>query len=66
MGGGLFPQEQTDRNVKLTSHLHLASKARKVDLYLHSPVRLHGIVFNYITKFRDKFTFYTLNKRQKF
>jgi hypothetical protein len=31
--------------VKLTTHLRLVPSSKKVKLYLHSPVLLHGIVF---------------------
>jgi hypothetical protein len=34
------------RGVKLTTHLHLVLKSRMVELYLHSPTRLHGAVLN--------------------
>jgi hypothetical protein len=34
------------RGVKLTTHLHLVPKSRMVELYLHSPICLHGIVVN--------------------
>jgi hypothetical protein len=30
--------------VKLTTHLHLVPRSRKVELYLHSPICFHGIV----------------------
>jgi hypothetical protein len=29
--------------MKLTTHLHLVPRSRMVDLYLHSPWRLHGV-----------------------
>jgi hypothetical protein len=32
--------------VKLTIYLHLLPKSSMVDLYLHSPIRLHGTVLN--------------------
>jgi hypothetical protein len=47
--GGSFPWEGS---VKLTTHLHLLPRSRKVELYLHSPIRLHGIVLKLI-KHRD-------------
>jgi hypothetical protein len=37
--------------VKLTTHLHLVPRSRLVELYLNSPIRLHGVVH------RDNFTF---------
>jgi hypothetical protein len=38
--------------VKQTTHLHLVPRLRMVELYLHSPIRIHGTVLNYIIKFR--------------
>jgi hypothetical protein len=38
MGGG--------RGEKLTTHLHLVPRPRKVELYFHSLICLHGIVLN--------------------
>jgi hypothetical protein len=32
--------------VKLTTHLHLMSRLRVMELYLHSPIRLHDVVLN--------------------
>jgi hypothetical protein len=32
--------------VKLTTHLHLVPRSRMVELYMHSPIRLHGAVLN--------------------
>jgi hypothetical protein len=32
--------------VKLTTHLHLVLRVRTLELYLHSPIRLHGVVLN--------------------
>jgi hypothetical protein len=34
---GLFPRWSSGRGVKLTIHLHLVSKSKIVELYLHSP-----------------------------
>jgi hypothetical protein len=43
--------------VKLTIHLHLVPRSRKVELYLHSTIRLHGVVLsNEAQKHRDKCT----------
>jgi hypothetical protein len=33
----MFPQEYSSRSVKLTTHIHLLSRLRMVELYLHSP-----------------------------
>jgi hypothetical protein len=41
---GLFPREISGRGVKLTTHLHLVPRLRMVELYLHSPIRLYGMV----------------------
>jgi hypothetical protein len=43
---GLFPRGQSDKVVKLTTHLHQLPKSRMVELYLHYPVCLHGVVLN--------------------
>jgi hypothetical protein len=43
---GLFPRERNRRGVKLTTHLHLQPSSRKVEIYLYSPIRLHGKVLN--------------------
>jgi hypothetical protein len=32
--------------LKLTTRLHLVSKSRMVELYFHSSIRLHAILFN--------------------
>jgi hypothetical protein len=32
--------------VKVITCLHLLPRSRVVDLYLHSPMRLHGVVLN--------------------
>jgi hypothetical protein len=43
---GSFPGGLSSRNVKLTTHLHLMPGSGKVELYLHSTIRLHGVVLN--------------------
>jgi hypothetical protein len=45
------------RLVKLTIHLHLVLRSRIVELYLHSPIHIHGVVLNYLIKDRVSFTF---------
>jgi hypothetical protein len=50
-------QGQSDRGVKLTTHLQLAPRSKKVDLYIHSSIRLHGAVLNQLSP-RNNFTFY--------
>jgi hypothetical protein len=37
-----------DEGVTKTSHLHLISKRRMVKPYLNAPMRLHGVVLNYL------------------
>jgi hypothetical protein len=32
--------------VKLTTHLHLVPRSRMMELYLHFPIRLDGVVLN--------------------
>jgi hypothetical protein len=44
--GGSFLWGQSGRGVKLTTHLHLMPSSRKVELYLHFPICLYGIVLN--------------------
>jgi hypothetical protein len=33
-------------DVKLTTHLHLVPKSKMMELCVHSPIRLHGLVLN--------------------
>jgi hypothetical protein len=40
---------QKGQGVKPTTHLYLVPMSRMLELYLHSPIRFHGLVFN-ITK----------------
>jgi hypothetical protein len=42
--GGSFPGGWYGRFVTQTAHLHLVPRSRMVELYLHSPRRLHGVV----------------------
>jgi hypothetical protein len=48
---GLFSQGQSCRSLKLIIHLHIVPKLRMLELYLHSPLRFHGMI-----KHRDNFT----------
>jgi hypothetical protein len=41
--GGSFPRK-TGWDVKLTTHLYTVPMLRMVELYLHSFIRLHGVV----------------------
>jgi hypothetical protein len=43
---GALSRGVNGRGMKPTTHLHLLPKLRMVELYLHSPIRLHGLVFN--------------------
>jgi hypothetical protein len=36
--------------VKLTTNFHLMPMSRMVELYLHSPTHLHGVVVNCLSK----------------
>jgi hypothetical protein len=54
----LHPRKESGRSVKLTTHLHLVPRSRMVELYVHSSIRLHGIVLQYIIKYRDNVAFY--------
>jgi hypothetical protein len=36
--GGLFQREESDRGVKLTTHLHLVPRSRKMEPNLHAPL----------------------------
>jgi hypothetical protein len=42
----LFPRRYSGRVVQLTTHLYLVPMSRMVELYLHSPACLHGVVLN--------------------
>jgi hypothetical protein len=42
----LFPWRKSDRDVKLTTHLHLVPRSRTLELHLYSPIRLHAILLN--------------------
>jgi hypothetical protein len=41
-----FPRGLNGRGLKLTTHLQLMPRSKKVDLYIYSPIRLHGLVLN--------------------
>jgi hypothetical protein len=44
---GLFPWGQSDRGVKLTTHLHLVPRSKDAWSYTSTPpIRLHGVVFS--------------------
>jgi hypothetical protein len=41
-----FPKVKSDHDVKLITHLHTAPRLRVAKLYLHSHIRLHGVMFD--------------------
>jgi hypothetical protein len=41
-------KKKSGRDVKLTAHLHLVPRSRMVELYVHSPTCIHGLVLNYL------------------
>jgi hypothetical protein len=43
---GLYPWGYSGRDVKMTAHLHLVPRPRMTELYLHSHIRLHGVLLN--------------------
>jgi hypothetical protein len=45
---GLFPPGYGGREVKLATHLNILPSSSMVELYLRSPIRLHGVVLNYV------------------
>jgi hypothetical protein len=45
---GSLPGCKKSWGVKLTTHLHPLPRSRMVELYLHSPISLHGMMFNYL------------------
>jgi hypothetical protein len=56
---GAFPQRQTGRGVKLTTHLDLVSRPKMVELYLHSPIRVHDVR---LIRRRDNFVFFVCTR----
>jgi hypothetical protein len=45
---GTVCPRRSDLCLKVTTHLHLVPKTRIVDLYLYAPIRLHGVVLNWL------------------
>jgi hypothetical protein len=45
----LFSRGQSGMDMKLTTHLHLVPTLRTVELYLHSPIHLHGMKLYFLT-----------------
>jgi hypothetical protein len=54
---GLFPFVQSGRGVKLTTPSSSAEVKECVELYIHFPIHLHGVVLSWKRKHRDNFTF---------
>lgn len=46
--GSFFSGGQRGWGVKLTTQLYLVSRSKMIELYLHSPICSHGLVFNYL------------------
>jgi hypothetical protein len=47
---------------EVTTHLHLVLRSRMVELYLHSPIRIHGVVLNSLsTETTLPFTSWTIH-----
>jgi hypothetical protein len=44
--GGFSPGSRSDRDMKLATQFYLQPMSRMVELYLHYPIHLHGIVLN--------------------
>jgi hypothetical protein len=44
--GEIFPPGVSGRGFKLNNHPHIVLRSGMVELYLHSPIRLHSIVLN--------------------
>jgi hypothetical protein len=43
---GAHPVSESGQGMKLTTHLQLVPRSRIRDLYIYSPMGLHGVVFN--------------------
>jgi hypothetical protein len=43
---GVISSGESGRSVKLTIHFQLVPSSRMVDIYLNSPIRLHGVMLN--------------------
>jgi hypothetical protein len=54
---GALPRGYSGQGVKLITYLHLVSRSRMMELYLHSPISLHAVALNYKIKHRANFTF---------
>jgi hypothetical protein len=54
---------QSGWGVKLLTNLHLVQRPRMVQLYFHSLIQLHDMIFNLLIKHRDIATSYGLENR---
>jgi hypothetical protein len=43
---GVLSQVSSGRRVKLITHILIVPRPMMVELYLHSPIRLHGVFLN--------------------
>jgi hypothetical protein len=41
-----FLREENGWRVKLATHLHPVAKSRTIEMYLHIPIHLHGVMLN--------------------
>jgi hypothetical protein len=46
---GLFPWGKSVQDVEITTYHHIVPRSRMVELYLHSPIRLHDVVLNQLS-----------------
>jgi hypothetical protein len=51
---------RVNRQGREADHFYLVPRLKMVELNLHSPIRLHGMVLKNIIKYREKFTFFIL------
>jgi hypothetical protein len=48
--------------VKLNTHLCLILNLRMIELYVHSPMYLHGVMLNYVINCRDNVKAFVSNE----
>jgi hypothetical protein len=58
--GSSFPAGKKARSVKLTTHLDVVTKYRMVELYIHSSIRLYGVVCLILIKHSGNFIVFFL------
>jgi hypothetical protein len=49
-GTGALSSEENGHGVKLPIHLHVGPRPRMVELYLHSLIRLHGVMLTKVSR----------------